>query len=302
MIIILDAMRGVEPPDQLTENGAPNGVAIALVLVVGLVLLAHPLYLYPHLGQTPYSVYVSGTQTVSPPDEEVIAYSALPPDAQRAFDAARQEEVHRLWTGENDEAINTLGQFEYIHVDGTYYQYQIGHIDRLTHAMPVRGLLTTLGAILVVLGLLIYRNQQWRPLTPLRSLWFPVGTTIAISGTQLYDVVLLGVSEALPLPNNITALLPLLVLFFTVGSLSRIQGKKVLLWAVGLGAALLVLYSVYIHFVLSPPLGDTSPAVATARFALFFGLVFAVAAAPWFGLGYKLTIADASADTSPIEG
>lgn len=158
--------------------------------------------------------------------------------------------------------------------------------------MPVRGLLTTIGAILVVLGLMIHRTRRWRPVTPFGSLWFPVGSAIALAGTQFYDVMYLGVGNALPLPVNITALLPILVLFFTVGSLTRQRGRTVLFWAVGLGGVLLIIYSVYIHFVTLPPLGDTSPLVAPARFVLFFSLVFSIAAAPWYWLGYELTSAD----------
>lgn len=281
-------------PESLSQNGSPNGLTVGILLAIGLLLLAHPLYLYPHLGQTPFAVYVTDSQTEPPADETVIAYSTLPPEAQQAIDAARRGESHRLWTGEDNQAIDTLERYQYVRDGETYYQYQIGHIDRVTYAMPVRGLLTTIGAILVVVGVLFHRTRQWRPLTPARSLWFPVGTAIALAGTQVYDVMHLGVGNALPLPNNITALLPLLVLFFTVGSLARYRGKTVLFWAVGLGAVLLTVYSVYIHLLSALPLGDTSPFVATARFVLFLGLVFSVAAAPWYWLGYELTAANTS--------
>lgn len=60
-------------------------------LLVGLVLVVSPLLLFPHAGQQACGNHVEPAGDV-PADAEVVPYSALSPDAQRAFDRALADE------------------------------------------------------------------------------------------------------------------------------------------------------------------------------------------------------------------
>lgn len=280
--------------NRLSPDDSPNASVVGILVLLGLLLLAHPLYLYPHYNQTPYGMQgVTKVTGETPPESAVIAYAALPPEAQQAFDATRRGEFHTLYDIEHAKAVETLQQYEYIRFDGAVYRYSFTHIDKgASFAGLVRGLLTSLGTFLVILGGLVHYAGTWEPLTPLRSLWFPVGAVLGLVGTQLYDVWYVGITGALPLPNSLSALIPVAVLFLTVGSLVRRSGRAVLYAVAGVSAVGVAVYAGYIHFVTPPPLGNTSPIVAAIRFALFLGLIFTVGTAPWYGLGYLLTKPD----------
>jgi hypothetical protein len=69
----------------------------ALLVIVGLAALAHPLYLFAHHGQTSAFVHQIDAVEGEPITDDAVAYAELPPQAQRAIDAALNGESHALW-------------------------------------------------------------------------------------------------------------------------------------------------------------------------------------------------------------
>jgi len=258
------------------ESSLHLGV-VALVVLLGAGLLAHPLYLWPQHGQTPYApTNVQQVSGDSLDQSAVVAYENLPQGARESFDAARNDEYEPLWSGEDDRAIDVLQANRYVQYRGTYYEYGLTHGDSSTaYADLVRGLLTALGAFLVTLGALAGHARTWRALSPLRSLLFVSTTLVALVATQTYDVVCSGASGALPLPNAFPSLFPVLMGFLGVGSLVRTRGRQSLGPVAGVGIVTLV----------AGAIAFDAPAVVP----LILGGGLTVAGAPWIALGYALT-------------
>ncbi|WP_132058493.1 hypothetical protein [Halorussus amylolyticus] len=172
-------------------------VAVLLV-VLGLAVLAHPLYLFPHHGQS--SVFVLQYEEVGsePPGDSVVAYADLPPDAQRALDAAHESESSTLWRGDDDAAIDALGDAQYLDRDGTYYEYDLGYGGGIISGIgtSIRVFLTGLGSLALVVGALVARTGSFRPLAPRSALAVPVVAGVAVAATNAYDTVFSGASES----------------------------------------------------------------------------------------------------------
>lgn len=111
------------------------------MLVVGLGFVAGAGYVWmendlAHYGQGTYAITGMGgsalepTSTV-PENASVIAYSDLPPKAQRAFDKARQGQGNTLWSKDDRRAVEALLPYStgYVEYRGEYYQILIlsGH-------------------------------------------------------------------------------------------------------------------------------------------------------------------------------
>ena len=231
-----------------SDDARSHLIAVGLVALVGLSLVAHPLYLFPHFGQVQYDIGDVEPETESTPAAEtVIDYATLSPHAQNVFDAARRGEQRALWSGEDDDAIRALESHRYVRHQGTYYEYTLRHTDNpgLLEEL-IRGGLSALGAFLVVLSGLVLYAGTWRPLTPRRSLWLPIGVVGAIVAMQAYDVLYSGAGGSLPYPKDFRSILPLAALFLAAGSVWKQRGARAVLSLGGGGAVLLVFAQVVV--------------------------------------------------------
>lgn len=264
-------------PTWSSGDGVPSPLAIGLLVLLGASLLIHPVVLWPHYRQTPYAMSdVERVTGEALPEDATIEYGALPAEAQRAFDDARRGESRTLWGGEDDRAIGALANRRYIRYDGEYYEYAFTHGDVLWFPVGlVRGLLTTVGALLLVMGGLLGYSGTWRPVTPVRSLWVPVGVTLGLVATQTYDLLYGGAGGSLPLPHGLLSLLPMTTLFLGVGSVYRSRGPAVVLSLAAMGTVLLLGGAV---------ITDAPPVVPVV-----IGGVLVVGGAPWLVLGYVLS-------------
>lgn len=257
--------------------------AVALVILVGMGLLMHPLYLWPHYNQTPYTP--ANIQQVSGDtldQSAVIEYESLPQAAQESFDAARNDGREPLWSGEDDRAIAVMQNHRFVQYQGKAYEYTLVHSDSASWYMSVlRGVLTALGVFLVTWGSLAAYSKTWRALSPIRSLLFVAMAFIALVATQTYDVVYSGASGQLPLPNTVISLLPLVMAFLGVGAVVRSRGGRSLLPVAGISIAALVVGAVVFN---APPVVP-----------LILGIMLIVAGTPWMLAGYALT-----SDSEPI--
>lgn len=161
-----------------------------LLLVAGLVLLAHPAYLWPHYGQTPYSVDASAVDAGEVPDDAtVVDLESLPPGARHAVEASIAGGSHELYSEDDAEAIEALQDARYVRTDGTVYALSTSHADGAwLFVGPVRVLLTVVGATVAAFGALVRRHRTARPLTPRRSLLLLGATVLALVGTTVHDV------------------------------------------------------------------------------------------------------------------
>lgn len=256
-------------------EGRPSALAVGVLVGVGLLLLAHPLYLMPHAGQTAY--VLSDVDPVADTSSETsVAYRDLSPAARVAFDEARAGGSETLWSGEDAAAIDQFETHESVRHQGTSYQYRFSHADRVRpFGGLLRGLLTALGGACVVVGALVGYAGRWRPLTPLRALWLPVVVAFGLSATRAYDVWYSGASGSVGLPNSPVALVPVTGAFLCVGSLVRRRGTAVLLPACAVGLGVLGVGAVVTG---APPVVP-----------LIVGVASVVGGAPWVVLGYWLT-------------
>lgn len=169
------------------------GVLLALV---GLALLAHPLYLFPHHGQSSVFVHQFEERGTERPGGEVVAYDDLPPAAQEVIDAAQAGESPLLWQGDDERAVDALENAEYLERGGTYYAYDLAHRGGLVTGFgtSLRVLLTGLGSLALVAGVLASRTESFRPLAPRPALAVPAVAAVAVAATNAYDVALSGAS------------------------------------------------------------------------------------------------------------
>lgn len=80
-------------------------------------------------GQDPYWLQItdeSPTDAV-PSNASVVPYLDLPVEGQRAFDDARQNQQYKLWSEDDSAVIATLNEHDYIHYNGEYFEYGLGH-------------------------------------------------------------------------------------------------------------------------------------------------------------------------------
>jgi hypothetical protein len=254
----------------------PSAGGAVLLVVLGLGLIAHPLYLWPHYGQQGYGLQVERTAELS---GSIVEYDALPPDARAAFDAARAGEGARLWSGEDDQAIEALSGRQLVYHEGAYYRVLLlpGHA-RSSGLLHVRWLLTALGTGIAVVGGLVRYTRTWQPLTPTRALWLPAALAVTVTGTNAYDVLFSAVPWAvLRHPSELVLLIPVTSIAVVVGS-AVAAGPDWRIVAIGLGAMALIGIAIA---------GALAPVVL-----LVLAGVLTVGGAPWFAVGYLLTAVD----------
>lgn len=258
-----------------------NARSVGVVLtLVGLLVVAHPLYLFPHHGENLH--HLSKVEAVgdTPPGEETVAYEELPPVAQDRFEAELDGHSDGVWSGEHAAAYEAFSSHEYVRYEGDYYQYQFRSAGRLDGAGAIfRMVLSTLGVIALVVGVFVARTGRFRPLTPLRALWIPVGVFVALVATEFYDVTFGGAHE----PQSYVHLQAMAAAFVSasvVGSAVRVRRS---LWPL-LPVALLVVAGT--AFAVA---SDDASAVGGGLFA------FVLVTSPWYALGYGLTALPESA-------
>lgn len=81
---------------------------------------------FAHSGESQYWVTIVSSDVPSPEDD-VINYSELPPEAQRSFTGAIDGERGVLWEDEDARAINLLDEYEIIRYQGQKYAYGVAH-------------------------------------------------------------------------------------------------------------------------------------------------------------------------------
>ncbi|UPW00117.1 hypothetical protein M0R88_16580 [Halorussus gelatinilyticus] len=254
-----------------------------LLVVLGLALLAHPLYLFPHHGETAYSV-TNVQQVGEQSPGETVAYDDLPPVARDRFEQALDREISDdVWTGEHAAAYEALSNHEYVRYRGEYYEYRLRGSGSLGMGGILRMALSTLAVILLVVGVFAARTDRYRPLTPRRTLWIPVGVFVALVATEYYDVLVGDAFE----PQSYV-LLPAMAAAFVsmsvVGSAVRDRGSLRPLVPVAPLVVAGTMYSVATGY------GSADGGGAVA---------FALVTTPWFLLGYGLTAAQESAAWEP---
>lgn len=268
--------------EDLSPGGNQRQVLIAgFILLVGLAVLVHPLYLWPHYGQTRVGVHL---EELSETPETFIDFERLPPEARTAFRQEIVGETTVLWTGDDDRAIDALDGAT-VRYQGVYYRVILtyGHGSDFVPVL-LRWMLTAAGAFFVVYGGLILYTDSWRPLTPIRSLWIPAAVTGSFLATAWYDVTFSGVSGSVlsitgGLPGlDLIEIIPITSLFLAVGSEIALQGRRS---RIALGSALGILLLVFARFGSLHPVAVIALTVYTA-----------IGSAPWLALGHRLTRAN----------
>jgi len=254
----------------------------ALLVVLGLAVLAHPLYLFAHHGQT--SAFVQQIDAIEgePITDDAVAYDDLPPQAQRAIDAAIDGEPSTLWRGDHDAAIEALREAEYVERRGTYYRYDLAYRGGLMTGIgtAARVFLTGIGSLALVTGAFAARTGSLLPLSPRRALAVPVVAAVAVAATNAYDVALSGASEAYLVPAE--AFGPIALLGLAVGAALRRGDRRALGAVVSAGAV------------------ASLAAFAAGANPFFAAIVGAPVAAPAVAFGFLLTAPRSR--TAAVEG
>lgn len=265
---------------RVSTGDRPSHAAVAVLILVGVAVLAHPLYLWPHYQQVPYSMH--GVEQVSgetPADGSVVPYADLPETARSAFEAALDGEYLLLWSGEVDRAVRVLRDHRFIRHDGAIYRFSLTHGDRSElFTGLVRGLLTAAGAFLIAFGALVGYAGSWRPLTPVRALFVFVVVVVGLVATSAYDVVYSGVRGSVWPPPGLAVFVHVGVPLLPAGSVLRRRGVASLGRWIGLGSVLMV----------GGTIVTGAPPVVPAALAVIVG----ISGAPWLLLGYVLTASE----------
>lgn len=256
---------------ELSDDSLDVVVAILLVLV-GIGLLAHPLYLWPHYGQSKHVLVVQQESTQL---DSFVEFDTLSPEAQAAFREAVSDGQHVLWGGEDDRAIDRFQDSPTIRYNGEYYRtgFQEGvTLDFIETLLRWYG--TAVGGFLTAFGAFVLHSGSWRPLTPLRSLLVTAAVSIAFLATNAYDVLFSGVEGPVlgVAKLGILELIPVTTLFLAIGS-EVVRNGMESRTATG-GTVGIVLLTLLINVPSFP--------IVVILFVIVFGL-------PWFGLGYRLT-------------
>jgi len=147
-----------------------------------------------------------------------------------------------VWSGEHAAAHEALADHEYVRYRGDYYDYRLRQSGSLGMGGIVRMVLSTLAVILFVVGIFAARSGRYRPLTPGRALWIPLGVFAALVATEYYDVAVGGAHE----PQSYVHLQAMAAAFVStsvVGSAVRDRGSLRPLVPVGLLVAAGTLYA-----------------------------------------------------------
>lgn len=255
-------------------------VVAGLVVLVGLALLAHPLYLWPHYGQQPFFLGVE-QEPVDP--GSAVAFDGLSSASQEAFEAAVADGVHALWSGEDDRAIDRFQSDPTVAYRGDTYRTRLGHGDDAGLLGPLlRWYASAAGAFLVAFGGWALAAGSWRPFTPTSSLSVPAAVAVAFVATNAYDVLFSGVDGTVFRLTGlgILDLIPVTALFVAIGAEVARNGRdsRLARW----GTVGIILVAVAVFGNLSITLGAVVTVPILALYAVVGGL-------PWFWLGRRLS-------------
>lgn len=248
-------------------------VVAGVLVVLGLGMVANPLYLWPHYAQTGYGL---GVERVDEVPATSIEYADLPPAAQAALDEAIEDDGAVLWSGEHDRAIDVFEDRPVVRRDGAAYRVTLYHGDSGDFIDPVlRWVLTAIGTLLVAIGGMVIYTASWTPLTPIRGVPIPAAVTVAFYATNAYDVLFSGVQHGfLSIPLEVVLLVPVTAIALPIGS-AFAAGRDARVIAGG------VVAMAGLGFAIGRSLHPTV--------LLVVGGILAVGGAPWFVLGYRLT-------------
>jgi len=138
------------PVNRLSDRNHRQVLVAGLFVLLGLGIVAHPLYLWPHYGQVGYALDIKQIDEVP---ASSIEYDVVPPDAQAVFDQAIAGEESVLWSGEDDRAIEFYWDRPAIHYGGAYYRATLLHGDSGDFIQPLlRWFLTAAGVFFIVFG------------------------------------------------------------------------------------------------------------------------------------------------------
>lgn len=211
----------------------------AVLVVLAVALLAHPLYLWPHYGETPYWVYSNDADDGSGP---AVEYESLSPKAQAAFDGGPS---HRLYESTDGATIDRFETAQYVRKDGTVHRVEIAHLDDSWLLLSlVRLPLSLLGGLVAVAGL-----RRLRPARFGSGLWSLAGAAVGLGSLVVLDANSNATGSA---AGSRALALPMVIVLVTVGtgalagrtiarhgrgrwSVGALVGLAVLVAAIGLG-------------------------------------------------------------------
>ena len=231
-------------PSRPADGGRRRVYLAAVIAVLGAVAVAHPVYLWPHYGQTHVGMAVT---VASDPAEPGVAAGTLPPAAREPFQAAAAGDPVDLWTGEDDRVIETFEDRSLVRYRGETYRVVLFY-DHPGSFLPValRWLLTAAGAFAIAYAGLVLHARSWRPLTPRRALWVPVAVATGFFATAAYDVTASGAAGSVARLSGLgpgvelLLLVPITAVFVVAGSaVTRNGWQSRTAAAAALGALLL---------------------------------------------------------------
>jgi len=96
---------------------------VAVVIIVALVVLAHPFVLFTDIGEPTYSLVVT-EEASSAPDDAVVNYESLPESARERVDVALGDEQSERNADLSDAAIEALEGAAYVRTSEGTYRYR----------------------------------------------------------------------------------------------------------------------------------------------------------------------------------
>lgn len=201
-----------------------RNVALLVAAGVCLLVLAQPLYAFPHANQSVYSFEIEN-MTASPPSGAAIAYDSLPEGAHAVVDEARRSDHNSSTVYGPSEAKAALEGHDYVRQGDAYYTYEIRGKDIARgSSLLFRDLISGLAGGVLAVSV----RAWWRREYPVRTLRYGL---IAIGGAiggaytvQVHDAVLTPATLGLWPPRIIISgvlLTALISLWVTAGLIDR---------------------------------------------------------------------------------
>jgi hypothetical protein len=241
-----------------------------VVVLLGLGLLAVPVTVMDTPSTTEAFVHVDKVGATQPQTsgDSIANYRNLDSSIQSVFDEGRTGMFARVDAEADAETLDQFSSQAYVEYAGAYYHVRYYHRpDSYTVTGAVALILTMLGGLAVVWGLLIAMVGTFKPFNSLSALGVPVVATLAIA---LSPAALTGGVGVPPIAQLIA--FPPMALLFVGGAL------------VG-GGHLLSLFAIVGLVILSAIVGGFVVGTPVVVPFLFVGAVLA-GGFPWLSLGW----------------